>query len=101
MILDGNRLVMAGYDNLTAYPDPLFAVVRASDGALTEFARAGFTALHANGSPWGGAAFRSVVARGGGRYAVTGYLYDADASYATLFGTASLVSDRIFGNDFE
>ena len=102
MILDGDRLVLVGYEDLVStIPDPLFSVVRASDGALTEFARAGFPALRANGTPWGGASFQSVASRGGGYYAVTGYIYDADNSFATLFGSASFVSDRIFGNDFQ
>jgi hypothetical protein len=102
MILDGDRLVFVGFEDIVStIPDPLFSIVRASDGALTEFARAGFPALHANGTPWGGASFQSVAARGGGYYAVTGYIYDAASNYATLFGTTSFVSDRIFGNDFE
>jgi len=102
MILDGDRLVLVGFEDIVStIPDPLFSVVRASDGALTEFARAGFPALHTDGSPWGGASFQSVASRGGGYYAVTGYIYDAAASYATLFGTASFRSDRIFGNDFD
>jgi len=102
MILDGDRLVLVGYEDIVStIPDPLFAIVRASDGKLTEFARAGFPALHGDGSPWGGASFQSVAARGGGYYAVTGYIYDAAANDATLFGTASFRADRIFGNDFQ
>ena len=106
MILDGDnldpdRLVLVGFENITTYPDPLFSVIRASDGALTLFSRGGFPALHPDNTPWGGAAFQSVVARGYGRYIVTGYLYDAAASYATLFGTASFRSDRIFGDGFD
>ena len=100
LVLDGDRLAFSGYENLVALPDPLFSVVRVSDGTLTEFARAGFTAMRADGTPWGGAVFADIVAMGGGRYATTGYLYDASAGNALLFGTSQLVADRIFGDGF-
>jgi hypothetical protein len=101
MALDGNRLAFSGTEYFAALPTPLFAIVRVSDGALTEFVRNGFPALHANGTPWGGAVFSDVVAAGGGRFATTGYLYDASANNATLFGTARFAPDRIFGDGFE
>ena len=100
VVLDGDRLALSGYEYLVSTPDPLFSVVRTSDGALTEFSRAGFTPLRADGTPWGGAVFADLVATGGGRYATTGYLYDASAGNALLFGTAQLASDRIFGDGF-
>ena len=99
--LDGDRLVLSGYEYLTSLPDPLFAIVRASDGALTEFARAGFPARHADGSPWGHAVFADVAAAGNGRYVTAGYLYDAAAGDAVLFGTSRFSSDRIFGDGFD
>lgn len=101
VVLDGDRLAFSGYETLVStIPDPLFSVVRVSDGTLTEFARAGFTPMRADGTPWGGAVFSDLVAMGDGRYATTGYLYDASANDALLFGTAELVSDRIFGDGF-
>lgn len=101
LALDGDRLVLSGYEYLTSLPDPLFAIVRASDGALTEFARAGFPPRHQDGSLWGHAVFTDVAAAGNGRYVTSGYLQDAAANDALLFGTARFASDRIFGNDFE
>lgn len=99
--LDGERLAFSGYENIVGtIPDPLFSVVRVSDGMLTEFARAGFAPLRADGTPWGGGTFMDLVPAGNGRYATTGYLYDASANNALLFGTARLVSDRIFGDGF-
>jgi hypothetical protein len=101
VVLDGDRLAFSGYENVVStIPDPLFSVVRVSDGVLTEFARAGFTPVRGDGTPWGGAVFSDIVAMGGGRYATTGCLYDASASDAVLFGTAQLVADRIFGDGF-
>lgn len=100
-LLDGDRLVVVGYETNGTFHEPLFAVVRAGDGALINYERGGFSPLRSDGSAWGGGVFASVAARGEGRYAVSGWLYDASAGNATLFGTASLVSDRIFGDDFE
>jgi len=101
VVLDGDRLAFSGYEDLVStIPDPLFSVVRVSDGMLTEFARAGFTPMRADGTPWGGAVFADLVATGGGRYATTGFLYDASAGDALLFGTAQLRADRIFGDGF-
>jgi hypothetical protein len=101
VVLDGDRLAFSGYESLVStIPDPLFSVVRVSDGALTEFARAGFTPMRADGTPWGGAIFTDLVATGSGRYATTGFLYDDAAGDALLFGTAQLVSDRIFADGF-
>lgn len=102
MVLDGNRLAFSGYEDIVStIPDPLFAIVRVADGALTEFARAGFPAFRADGTLWGGTAYTDIVATGGGRYATTGYLYDTSANNATLFGTARFASDRIFGDGFD
>ena len=101
VVLDGDRLAFSGYEDLVStIPDPLFSVVRVSDGMLTEFARAGFTPMRADGTPWGGAVFADLIATGGGRYATTGFLYDASAGDALLFGTAQLRADRIFGDGF-
>jgi len=102
MVLDGDRLAFSGYENIVStIPDPLFAVVRATDGRLTEFSRAGFTPMRADGTPWGGGVFSDLVAAGSGRYTTTGYLYDAAASNALLFGTARVVSDRVMGDGFD
>ena len=102
LALDGDRLAVSGYEYLdNASPSPLFSIVRVADGTLTEFARAGFPATHADGTPWGGAAFYDIVANGGGRFTTTGYLHDASANNATLFGTERFASDRIFGDGLE
>lgn len=99
--LDGNRLAFSGTEYFGALPDPLFAIVRVSDGALTGFRRGGFNPLRANGTSWGGATFTDVVAAGADHFATTGYLYDASANNATLFGTARFASDRIFADGFD
>jgi hypothetical protein len=108
MLVDGNRLVIVGSEELvpaviSASPPevPLFAIVRAADGALTDYQRGVFSPLHANGTPWGGGTFNSVALRSSGHYAVTGTIVDASANSASLFGTAVVASDRIFGNGFE
>ncbi len=105
MLVDGNRLVIVGSENSVSVTPfskvPLFAIVRASDGALTDYQRGVFSPLHANGTPWGGGSFNSVALRSSGHYAVTGAIIDASANSASLFGTAAIASDRIFGNGFE
>jgi len=102
MVLDGDRLAFSGYENIVStIPDPLFAVVRASDGQLTEFSRAGFTPMRGDGTPWGGGVFSDLVAAGDGRFTTTGFLYDAAANNALLFGTARLAPDRIMGDGFD
>jgi hypothetical protein len=108
MLVDGNRLVIVGSEELVpavisaSPPDvPLFAIVRTSDGALTDYQRGVLSPLHANGTPWGGGTFNSVALRSPGHYAVTGAIIDASANSASLFGTAVIASDRIFGDDFE
>jgi hypothetical protein len=108
MLVDGNRLVIVGSEDLvpavisSSPPEvPLFAVVRASDGTLTDYQRGVFSPLHADGTPWGGGTFNSVALRSSGHYAVTGAILDASANLASLFGTAAIASDRIFGNGFE
>ncbi|MEO5559164.1 MAG: hypothetical protein ABIR10_05730 [Dokdonella sp.] len=102
LALDGDRLAVSGYEYLNdSSPSPVFSIVRVADGTLTEFARAGFPATHADGTPWGGAAFYDIVADGSGRFTTTGYLYDASANNASLFGSARFASDRIFGDGLE
>ncbi len=108
MLVDGNRLVIVGSEELVSAvissspPEvPLFAIVRASDGVLTDYQRGVFSPLHADGTPWGGGTFNSVALRSSGHYAVTGAIVDASANSASLFGTAIIASDRIFGNGFE
>jgi hypothetical protein len=108
MLVDGNRLVIVGSEelvpaviSLSPSEVPLFAVVQASDGTLTDYQRGVFSPLHADGTPWGGGTFNSVALRSSGHYAVTGAIVDASANSASLFGTAVIASDRIFGNGFE
>ena len=102
VVLDGNRLAFSGFENITGtIGDPLLAIVRVSDGALTGFARAGLTPLREDGSPWGGGVLTDIVATGGGRYATSGYLYDAAANNALLFGSARFAPDTIFGDGFD
>ena len=108
MLVDGNRVVIVGSDDaipavISTAPTelPLFAVVRTSDGALTDYQHGAFAPLHANGTPWGGGGFSSVALRSPGHYAVTGTITDASANDASLFGTAAIASDRIFANGFE
>ena len=52
-------------------------------------------------TPWGHAVFADVAAAGNGRYVTAGYLYDAAAGDAVLFGTSRFSSDRIFGDGFD
>ncbi len=108
MLVDDDRLVIVGSEGLvpavisSSPPElPLFAIVRASDGALTDYQRGVLSPLHADGTAWGGGTFNSVALRSSGHYAVTGSILDASANDASLFGTAVIASDRIFGNGFE
>ena len=108
MLLDGNRLAIVGAEQDTsgtlhiAKPDlPLLAIVRASDGVLTEYRRGALSGPYTGAIQAKGSVFNSIALRSPGRYAVTGSISDAGGLTATLFGTAELAADRIFGDGFD
>jgi hypothetical protein len=93
LLLDGNRLVVGGTQNAYDESQPMLAIVRASDGALTE--SASYSA-----APWDQAGISALVAAGSGKYTATGTMLDA-ANQGELVGTFRFSSDRIFGNGFD
>lgn len=93
LLLDGNRLVVGGTQNAYDESQPTLAIVRASDGALTELASYSPT-------PWDQGGISALIAAGSGRYTATGTMLDV-ANQGELVGTFRFSSDRIFGNGFE
>lgn len=93
LLIDGNRLVVGGTQNAYDESRPMLAVVRASDGALTESASY-------SPAPWDQGGISALVAAGSGKYTATGTMLDA-ANQGELVGTFRFSSDRIFGNGFD
>jgi hypothetical protein len=104
LALDGAQFAIVGADALlnviTPARGPMLAIVRASDGALLEFAR--HPAPHAGGGVWGDSTLDDLVVAGAARYVATGTIMDAASStLGTLFGTVRFAPDRIFGDGFD
>lgn len=99
MTRDGNRLVIVGSHANTMvfggspsrYVSPMVAVVRASDGAFTDFGTQSVQGEQAG--------FVDVMALGGGRFLAAGHTLTSGEEPLAL--TARLLPDRIFGSGME
>ncbi|MEO5558634.1 MAG: hypothetical protein ABIR10_03035, partial [Dokdonella sp.] len=103
MAIDGNRLAIVGQDDLigviTLLRGPMLAIVRVSDGVLTEFTD--HIALRADGTAWGASSLDAIVSDGNGRFVATGTMRDSHSTLnGQLFGTMRFAADRIFGDGF-
>lgn len=103
MAIDGDRLAIVGQDDLigviTLLRGPMLAIVRLSDGVLTEFAD--HIALRADGTAWGTSSLDAIVSGGNGRFVATGTMRDSHSTLnGQLFGTTRFAADRIFGDGF-
>lgn len=104
---NGDRLAVAGSSTQYcpgiclegAMDDPMLAIVRTSDGALTEWrdhpVRAG------DGTRLGGGQFSDVVAAADGTFTAAGSVRDAGNDRRHMLQTVRLRSDRVFGDGFE
>ena len=103
MVLSGARLAIVGRDEIAGIITPLrgptLAILRVSDGALTEFHD--HLALRGDGSVWGPSSLDDLAAAAGGRFTASGTIQDAQSAGGQLFGTARFASDRIFADDYE
>lgn len=103
---NGDRLAIVGKSTFCpgvclagSADDPMLAIVRTSDGALTEWRDHPVRA--SDGTRLGGGQFFDVVAGADGTFTAAGSLRDAGNDRRYMLQTIRLRADRIFGDGFE